>query len=71
MRAAGLRLRSRSEGGGSRAVMTEDAIVVRFNALGRDVVGEKNCDYLRELIMAIKNEAALGRLFDLMTKHFN
>ncbi|MCH8164612.1 MAG: MmgE/PrpD family protein [Planctomycetes bacterium] len=53
--------------GDPRDPMTEDEIAVKFNALGRDVVGEKNCNDLRELILNIENQATLGRLFALMT----
>ena len=40
---------------------------MKFNALGRDVVGEARCGELRKLIMGIENEATLGRFFELMT----
>ncbi|MCH8344415.1 MAG: MmgE/PrpD family protein [Planctomycetes bacterium] len=54
--------------GDPRDPMTEDEIAVKFNALGRDVVGETNCNHLRELILNIEHQATLGRLFGLMTK---
>jgi len=53
--------------GDPRDPMTEEEIAVKFNALGRDVVGEARCGELRKLIMGIENEATLGRFFELMT----
>jgi len=53
--------------GDPRDPMTEDEIAVKFNALGRDVVGEDNCNKLRELIMNLNEEHTLDRLFVLMT----
>ena len=54
--------------GDPRDPMTEDEIAVKFNALGKDVVGEKKCDQLRDVIMAMEKEDSLGRLFELMTR---
>jgi 2-methylcitrate dehydratase len=54
--------------GDPRDPMTEDEIAVKFNALGAEVVGQADCDALRELIMSIENETTLARLFELMTK---
>ncbi|UCD75209.1 MAG: MmgE/PrpD family protein, partial [Phycisphaerales bacterium] len=53
--------------GDPRDPMTEDEIAVKFNALGASVVGQANCDALRELIMNMENEAKLDRFFGLMT----
>ena len=53
--------------GDPRDSMTEGEIAVKFNALGKDVVGEEKCGQLRYLIMNIEGEATLHRLFDLTT----
>ena len=42
-------------------------IAVKFNALGKDVVGEERCNELRELIMEIEGEATFDRFFHSMT----
>ncbi len=52
--------------GDPRDPMTEEEIAVKFNALGRDVVGEKRCDQLRELIMNMDREQTLDRFLTLM-----
>ena len=54
--------------GDPRDPMTEEEIAVKFNALGKGVVGEEKCIELRSLIMSMENEESLGRLFELMTK---
>jgi len=54
--------------GDPRDPMTEDEIAVKFNALGRDVVGEENCNRLRELIMSFEEEESLERFFGLVTR---
>ncbi len=53
--------------GDPRDPMTEDEIAVKFNALGTSVVGEENCNALRDLIMNFENEQTLDRFFGLMT----
>ena len=53
--------------GDPRDPMIEDEIAVKFNALGKDVVGEERCKELRSLIMNIEGEASLARLFQLTT----
>jgi len=53
--------------GDPRDPMTEDEIAVKFNALGQDIVGKKNCAALRTLIMSIEKQKTLDRFFDLMT----
>lgn len=53
--------------GDPRDPMTEDEIAVKFNALGKGVVGESKCNDLRGVIMAMEKEGTLDRLFDLMT----
>ncbi|MCH2133798.1 MAG: MmgE/PrpD family protein [Phycisphaerales bacterium] len=53
--------------GDPRDPMTEEEIAVKFNALGTAVVGESTCHDLRNLIMAMENEATLDRLFEAMT----
>jgi 2-methylcitrate dehydratase len=52
--------------GDPRDPMTEEEIAVKFEALGRDVVGKKRCRKLRELIMSIEAEKDLDDLFELM-----
>ncbi|MHC4766215.1 MAG: MmgE/PrpD family protein [Planctomycetota bacterium] len=54
--------------GDPRDPMTADEIAVKFNALGRDVIGPQPCDELRRLIMKIEAEPRLNGLFDLMTR---
>ena len=53
--------------GDPRDPMTEEEIAVKFNALGKGVVGEEKCNALRSLIMSMEGEDSLGRLFELMT----
>ncbi len=53
--------------GDPRDPMTEDEIAVKFDALGKDVVGAERCGQLRELILNIEGEATLDRLFELTT----
>ena len=53
--------------GNPRDPMTEDEIAVKFNALGKDVVGEERCEELRALIMGIEGEATLDRFLHSMT----
>ncbi len=53
--------------GDPRDPMTQDEIAVKFNALGRDVVGEERCEQLRELIMNMDREPTLDRFLTLMT----
>ncbi len=54
--------------GDPRDPMTEDEIAVKFDALGRDVVGPERCARLREVIMNVEREKTLDRLVGLMTK---
>jgi 2-methylcitrate dehydratase len=53
--------------GDPRDPMTEEEIAVKFNALGQDIVGKKNCTALRKLIMSIEKQKKLGKFFELMT----
>jgi 2-methylcitrate dehydratase len=53
--------------GDPRDPMTEDEIAVKFDALGRDVVGPERCARLREVIMNVEREKSLDRLISLMT----
>ncbi|MBL1217071.1 MAG: MmgE/PrpD family protein [Planctomycetes bacterium] len=53
--------------GDPRDPMTEDEIAVKFNALGREVVGEQTCSDLRAWIMALEQHDRLDDLFPLMT----
>ena len=54
--------------GDPRDPMTEDEIAVKFNALGKDVVGEAACNELRDVIMNVERESTLERLLGLMTE---
>src|SRR5580765_7483815 len=51
--------------GDPRDPMTEEEIAVKFNALGRDVVGEKQCEKLRQCIMNLENVPKLDELLAL------
>lgn len=53
--------------GDPRDPMTPEEIKVKFDALGRDVVGQAKCDQLGQLIMSVEKEKKLGRFFELMT----
>ena len=52
--------------GDPRDPMTEDEIAVKFNALGRDVVGEGRCNQIRQWIMSLENQQEMSGLFKLM-----
>lgn len=52
--------------GDPRDPMTEDEIAVKFNALGQDIVGKRNCTSLRKMIMSIERQRNLDRFFQLM-----
>jgi 2-methylcitrate dehydratase len=54
--------------GDPRDPMTEDEIAVKFNALGRDVVGPERCAELRKVIMNLEKEPKVDRLMKLMTR---
>ncbi len=54
--------------GDPRDPMTEEEIAVKFNALGAEVIGRRNCEQLRRLIMGIEREDRLDGLFRLMTR---
>jgi len=53
--------------GDPRDPMTEDEIAVKFNALGGDIVGKKNCTALRKMIMGMEKQKKLDKFFGLMT----
>jgi len=53
--------------GDPRDPMTEEEIAVKFDALGRGVVGKKTCRQLREVIMGMEKQKTLKKLFELMT----
>ncbi|MEZ6243215.1 MAG: MmgE/PrpD family protein [Phycisphaerales bacterium] len=53
--------------GDPRDPMTADEIKVKFDALGKDVVGQAKCDRAGELIMSLEHEATLGRFFETLT----
>src|SRR5438874_7424444 len=51
--------------GDPRDPMTEEEIAVKFNALGRDVIGKKHCEELRQCIMNLENAEKLDELLNL------
>ncbi len=53
--------------GDPRDPMTEQEIGVKFNALGRDVVGEAKCREVSRMIMGIENEPSVAGLMRAMT----
>ena len=53
--------------GDPRDPMTQDEIKVKFDALGRDVIGPAKCDEAGRIIMAIDAEANLDRVFAALT----
>ncbi len=52
--------------GDPRDPMTEDEIAVKFNALGKEVVGEERCNQLRKTIMSLEEHNDVDALLDLM-----
>lgn len=51
--------------GDPRDPMTEEEIAVKFNALGRDVVGEERCGQLRKWIMSMESQTDVAALAQL------
>ena len=51
--------------GDPRDPMTEEEIAVKFNALGGDVIGKKQCEKLRHCIMNLENAGKLDELLAL------
>jgi 2-methylcitrate dehydratase len=51
--------------GDPRDPMTEEEIAVKFNALGRDVVGQERCGQLRKWIMALETQPEVASLAKL------
>jgi hypothetical protein len=45
--------------------MTEEEIAVKFTALGGDVIGEDQCEKLRQCIMNLENAEKLDELLAL------
>jgi len=45
--------------------MTEEEIAVKFNAIGKSVIGEEPCNQLRQLIMIIESEESLDGMMRL------
>ena len=45
--------------------MTEEEIAVKFNALGGDVIGKKQCEKLRQCIMNIETAKTFDELLEL------
>jgi 2-methylcitrate dehydratase len=52
--------------GDPRDPMTEQEIGVKFNALGRDVVGEARCREIAGIVMGLEKEPGVGRLMKAM-----
>jgi len=48
--------------------MTEDEIAVKFNALGKSVIGEAKCTELRRWIMAMEKQDKVSQLIALTQK---
>jgi len=51
--------------GDARDPMTEEEIAVKFNAIGKSVIGEEPCNQLRQLIMIIESEESLDGMMRL------
>lgn len=51
--------------GDPRDPMTEEEIAVKFNALGKDAVGEERCAALRRMIMSMEEQRDVDALIDL------
>src|SRR5213082_2601286 len=51
--------------GDPRDPMTEGEIAVKFNALGKDIVGEARCGQLREWIMSMDEQSSVSDLLEL------
>jgi hypothetical protein len=47
--------------------MTEEEIVVKFAALGGEVIGKDQCKKLQNFIMSMETAKDLGGLFELTT----
>ena len=54
--------------GDPRDPMTEDEIAVKFNALGKSVIGEAKCTELRRWIMAMEKQDKVSQLIALTQK---
>jgi len=55
--------------GDPRDPMTEEEIAVKFNALGGDVIGKKQCEKLRHCIMSIDSANNVDELLALTIAH--
>jgi len=53
--------------GDPRDPMTEKEVSVKFNALGKEVVGEARCAEIGRTVMGLEQEGTLARLMTLMT----
>src|SRR5205823_8272174 len=51
--------------GDPRDPMTEEEIAVKFNALGGEVIGKKQCEQLRHCIMNLETADKLDELVEL------
>jgi 2-methylcitrate dehydratase len=54
--------------GDPRDPMTQEEIGVKFNALGKEVIGEQRCKEVANIIMSIENEPNVTRLMKAMIK---
>ena len=54
--------------GDPRDPMTREDIAVKFNALGKDVVGPARCAQIADCIFSLEHEPRVDRLMQLMTK---
>jgi 2-methylcitrate dehydratase len=54
--------------GDPRDPMTEDEIAVKFNALGKDVIGDARCNDLRRWIMSMEKQDKVSQLIALTQK---
>jgi len=54
--------------GDPRDPMTEEEIAVKFNALGKDVVGQAKCGQLRKWIMSMETRSGVSELMELTQK---
>lgn len=53
--------------GDARDPMTMDEIAVKARALGKEVVGDKRVDEIRDCVLGLENEKTVARLMKLMT----
>src|SRR5262249_27755632 len=51
--------------GDPRDPMSEEEIAIKFNALGRDIVGEERCKKLREWMMSMEKQSEVASMIEL------